>query len=58
MEEEAQTDEIYPIIPPITDSSVKKQNFDYFLVLDFEATCDESKGFKPPEIIEFPTGLK
>ena len=26
----------------------------YFLVLDFEATCDNSKSIKPQEIIEFP----
>ena len=33
----------------------RAQNYDYFLVLDFEATCDEQRGFNPPEIIEFPT---
>ena len=27
---------------------------DYYLVLDFEATCDERKQPKPQEIIEFP----
>ena len=27
---------------------------DYYLVLDFEATCDETKTPKPQEIIEFP----
>ena len=27
---------------------------EYYLVLDFEATCDESKTPKPQEIIEFP----
>lgn len=26
----------------------------YLCVLDFEATCDEGKGFSPAEIIEFP----
>jgi hypothetical protein len=31
--------------------------FDYFLILDFEATCDEGRSFGPPEIIEFPTVL-
>lgn len=31
------------------------QKFDYFLILDFEATCDQERSFKPPEIIEFPT---
>ena len=27
---------------------------DYFLVLDFEATCEDKKKMKPQEIIEFP----
>lgn len=27
---------------------------DYFLVLDFEATCEDGKKLKPQEIIEFP----
>lgn len=27
----------------------------YLLVLDFEASCDENRGFGPQEIIEFPT---
>lgn len=35
----------------------KEQSFDYFLVLDFEATCDDDKAFGPQEIIEFPTLL-
>jgi ERI1 exoribonuclease 3 len=30
------------------------QNFDYFLVLDFEATCDKDAHLMPQEIIEFP----
>ncbi|XP_037774123.1 ERI1 exoribonuclease 3-like [Penaeus monodon] len=30
------------------------QDFDYFLVLDFEATCDQDKLIQPQEIIEFP----
>ncbi|KAK2193357.1 hypothetical protein NP493_15g06052 [Ridgeia piscesae] len=30
------------------------QLFDYFLVLDFEATCDQDKKPQPQEIIEFP----
>uniref|UniRef100_A0A2C9LHQ9 Exonuclease domain-containing protein n=1 Tax=Biomphalaria glabrata TaxID=6526 RepID=A0A2C9LHQ9_BIOGL len=34
-------------------SSVK-QNFDFFLVLDFEATCDKVAQPNPQEIIEFP----
>nr|SZF06462.1 ERI1 exoribonuclease3-like isoform X1 [Psoroptes ovis] len=32
---------------------LKQQNFDYFLILDFEATCDKPQ-LKPMEIIEFP----
>ncbi|ELT98134.1 hypothetical protein CAPTEDRAFT_225969 [Capitella teleta] len=32
----------------------KEQNFDYFLVLDFEATCDDKVQVDPQEIIEFP----
>lgn len=35
-------------------SQRKKQHFDYFLVLDFEATCDAPKNIVPQEIIEFP----
>lgn len=30
--------------------SMKKQNFDYFLVLDFEATCD-NKGDVIPQVL-------
>ncbi|XP_053626767.2 ERI1 exoribonuclease 3 isoform X2 [Cherax quadricarinatus] len=30
------------------------QQFEYFLVLDFEATCDDGKKIHPQEIIEFP----
>jgi len=37
-----------------TDSGFKTQIFDYFLVLDFEATCDKDVKLKPQEIIEFP----
>lgn len=32
----------------------KPQNFDCFLVLDFEATCDHPKQLEPMEVIEFP----
>uniref|UniRef100_A0A1I7VI92 Exonuclease domain-containing protein n=1 Tax=Loa loa TaxID=7209 RepID=A0A1I7VI92_LOALO len=36
-------------------SAINKQNFDYFLVLDFEATCEEGIKIMPhQEIIEFP----
>ena len=30
------------------------KRLDYYLVLDFEATCDQGKAPKPQEIIEFP----
>ena len=36
------------------DSDIKPQNYDYFLVLDFEATCDDQRKPHPIEIIEFP----
>jgi ERI1 exoribonuclease 3 len=32
----------------------RNQKFDYFLVIDFEATCDKEKRMVPQEIIEFP----
>lgn len=31
--------------------------FDYYVILDFEATCDQGKAPKPQEIIEFPSVL-
>ena len=37
-----------------TANSISKQNYDYFLVLDFEATCDSARKTHPLEIIEFP----
>ncbi|KAK7100153.1 hypothetical protein V1264_023146 [Littorina saxatilis] len=37
-----------------TFPTVKDQHFDYFLVLDFEATCDNTQKIIPQEIIEFP----
>ncbi|XP_054154259.1 ERI1 exoribonuclease 3-like [Oppia nitens] len=35
-------------------ANIKPQNCDFFLVLDFEATCNEPKQMDPMEIIEFP----
>lgn len=35
-------------------SDIVKQDFNYFLVLDFEATCVREGKIKPQEIIEFP----
>ncbi|KAG7160218.1 ERI1 exoribonuclease 3-like isoform X2 [Homarus americanus] len=32
----------------------KPQSYDYFLVLDFEATCCEEGKMRPQEVIEFP----
>lgn len=32
----------------------QKHSVDYFLVLDFEATCDKERKISPQEIIEFP----
>lgn len=34
--------------------AVATKRLDYYLVLDFEATCDEPKTPRPQEIIEFP----
>lgn len=33
------------------------QNFQYFVIVDFEATCDKEKPPYPQEIIEFPAVL-
>jgi len=33
---------------------INKQQYDSFLVLDFEATCDDQTRLNPQEIIEFP----
>lgn len=33
------------------------QEFQYFVVIDFEATCDKEKSPNPQEIIEFPSVL-
>ncbi|XP_041475908.1 ERI1 exoribonuclease 3-like isoform X2 [Lytechinus variegatus] len=35
-------------------SPIVPQDFDYFLVLDFEATCLENQKIEPQEVIEFP----
>ena len=35
-------------------NEIKPQNFQYFLVLDFEANCQEGARLDPQEIIEFP----
>eukprot|EP00250_Pteridium_aquilinum_P009720 c18885_g1_i1 orf=115-1539(-) len=39
-------------------SSIRSQEFDYVVVIDFEATCDKNmEKLKPQEIIEFPAVL-
>ncbi|KAL6050488.1 ERI1 exoribonuclease 3 [Balamuthia mandrillaris] len=35
----------------------RPQKYDYFCILDFEATCDSDRSFQPQEIIEWPTVL-
>jgi len=35
-------------------NEIKPQNFQYFLVLDFEANCQKGARLDPQEIIEFP----
>lgn len=46
---------------PIPKSSIQpadaQQRFEFFVVLDFEATCDEHQQPQPQEIIEFPLVL-
>ncbi|KAL5021933.1 hypothetical protein ScPMuIL_001088 [Solemya velum] len=37
-----------------SNDDIKPQQFDYFLVLDFEATCSRDEKPDPQEIIEFP----
>ena len=37
--------------------SIVKQPFEYFVVLDFEATCDRGVAPVPQEVIEFPSVL-
>mmetsp|Transcript_29557 Transcript_29557/g.56794 ORF Transcript_29557/g.56794 Transcript_29557/m.56794 type:complete len:319 (+) Transcript_29557:514-1470(+) len=55
------------ILKPPSDKDIKgkrrthkafdlpRRVFDYLVVLDFEWTADNKKGFGPPEIIEFPS---
>ncbi|XP_013788418.1 ERI1 exoribonuclease 3-like [Limulus polyphemus] len=42
------------VCPSNISKDVKEHNFDYFLVLDFEATCEKERTPEPQEIIEFP----
>lgn len=43
--------------PSVPLDKVKAQHFDYFCILDFEATCENGRKIVPQEIIEFPTVL-
>jgi ERI1 exoribonuclease 3 len=38
----------------VANETQPAQRFDYFLILDFEATCDKDVQLSPQEIIEFP----
>ncbi|XP_071442637.1 ERI1 exoribonuclease 3-like isoform X1 [Hetaerina americana] len=44
--------------PFVSRRRIQKENicqkFDYFLIVDFEATCEKSTTINPQEIIEFP----
>ncbi|KAF0299241.1 ERI1 exoribonuclease 3 [Amphibalanus amphitrite] len=42
------------VFPATMDKPIAKQNYDFFLVLDFEATCQPSPRIDPQEVIEFP----
>ena len=39
------------------ESQNNEQHFEYLLVLDFEATCQDGRKISPQEIIEFPCAL-
>ncbi|KAL2461095.1 ERI1 exoribonuclease 2 [Abeliophyllum distichum] len=41
--------------PPNYPHDYRFQDFQYFIVIDFEATCDKGKNPHPQEIIEFPS---
>lgn len=43
--------------PQIQPQELYVQEFQYFVVIDFEATCDKEKNPHPQEIIEFPAVL-
>ncbi|MQM14527.1 hypothetical protein Taro_047460 [Colocasia esculenta] len=42
---------------PVYPQEYHHQEFQYFVVVDFEATCDKEKNPHPQEIIEFPSVL-
>eukprot|EP01119_Soliformovum_irregulare_P017798 TRINITY_DN5342_c0_g1_i1.p1 TRINITY_DN5342_c0_g1~~TRINITY_DN5342_c0_g1_i1.p1 ORF type:complete len:308 (-),score=38.03 TRINITY_DN5342_c0_g1_i1:84-1007(-) len=44
------------VIPPVTDvMRLKKQPYPHYIILDFEATCENNRRIMPQEIIEFPS---
>lgn len=43
------------VIPQSYPYKCQFQDFQYFVVIDFEATCDKEKNPQPQEIIEFPS---
>lgn len=43
--------------PPEVDGSCVSQPYDYYCVIDFEATCQERGRIRPQEIIELPSVL-
>lgn len=47
----------YKLVPQDVPPEFQLQEFQYFVVIDFEATCDKDKNPHPQEIIEFPSVL-
>lgn len=47
----------FQMIPQSYPPEYGFQDFQYFVVIDFEATCDKEKNPHPQEIIEFPSVL-
>ncbi|URD82540.1 hypothetical protein MUK42_05205 [Musa troglodytarum] len=45
------------MFPHAHQHKVQIQEFQYFVVIDFEATCDKDRKLHPQEIIEFPSVL-
>lgn len=45
------------VLPHGQNPDYALQDFQYFVVIDFEATCDKEKSLHPQEIIEFPSVL-
>ncbi|KAJ8446839.1 hypothetical protein Cgig2_016149 [Carnegiea gigantea] len=47
----------FQVLPQSYPPEYVFQDFQYFVVIDFEATCDKEKTPQPQEIIEFPSVL-